>query len=115
MTKQLVEVETESAGRYDDVDLETVHRLVSLLNPDNSYLIVHRRDKPDEFAQAAIQRRPNAELVNGWFIVEFKDESGQQHQAETKDLERVSDALAGWAFDQLGWKDDLNWKPLNLT
>ena len=115
MTEWSVEVETESAGRYEDVDLETLHRLVSQLNPDNSYLIVHRSDKRDEFAQAAIQRKRDATLVVGSFIVEFKDETGEQVQATTKDSDRVRDALAGWAFDLMGWKEHLKWKPLKLN
>lgn len=110
-----VEVETESAGRYTDVDLETLHRLVGQMSSDNSYVIVHRGDKPGEFAQAAMPRDPDSRSTRGSFIVEFKDESGQQHQAKTKDAEKVRDALAGWAFDLVAWKDDLKWKRLKLS
>ena len=109
-----VEVETESAGRYENVDLETLHRLVSQMNPDNSYLILHRSDKPEEFAQAAIQRSRDAKLVEGSFVVEYKDGSGDQYQAELSDLDPVRDALAGWAFDSPGWKEQLEWKRLAL-
>jgi len=115
MTSPHLEVETESAGRYDDVDLETLHRLVSQLTPENSYLILHRSDRPDEFAQAAIQRDRGAKLMKGSFIVEFKDELREQYQAKTGDVDRVAAALEGWAFDVAGWKDDLRWKRLKLN
>ncbi|HUR50100.1 MAG TPA: hypothetical protein VMY88_11320 [Acidimicrobiales bacterium] len=110
-----VEVETESAGRYPDVDLETLHRLVSQLSDENSYVILHRSDKPDEFAQAAMARRPTAKTVKGSFIVEFKDASGEQCQAKVTDITKIQTALAGWAFDLDGWKEDLKWKPLKLN
>lgn len=109
-----VEVETESAGRHPDVDLETLHRLVSQLSEENSYVILHRSDKPDEFAQAAIARRPSAKTVKGAFIVEFKDASGEQSQAKVTDIGKIQAALAGWAFDLVGWKDDLEWTPLKF-
>lgn len=109
-----VEVETESAGRYVDINLETLHRLVGQMGPDNSFLILQRSDKTNEFAQTAIARKPNSEMVNGAFVVEFKEASGQQYQAETKDLDRVRNALSGWAFDIAGWKDRLDWKPLDF-
>ena len=108
-----VEVETESAGRYSDVDLETLHRLVSRLSEDNSYLIVHRPDKPEEFAQAAFARRPNAEMIKDAFVVEYRDAAGQ-YQANTKDLGRVRDALAGWAFSLPGWRNDFEWSRLEF-
>ena len=110
-----VEVETESAGRYGDVDLEQLHRLVTQLSPENSYLILHREDRPEEFAQAAISRNRASKLIEGSFVVEFKDASGEQRQAKTKDRERVHGALAGWAFDLPGWKYALSWKPLKLN
>jgi len=106
-----VEVETEAAGRYDDVDLETLHRLVSQLSPDNSYLILHRSDKPEEFAWASIQRSRDTKLTKG-YIVQFKDQSGEWFQAKVTDLDRVRAALSGWAFDLVGWREDLKWKPL---
>ena len=115
MEKPTVEMETESAGRYAELDLETLHRLVAQLSPDNSYLILQRSDKSnEEFAQAAIARKPNASMIPGSFIVEFKDASGEQFQAETQDLDRVRDVLANWAFDLGDWKLDLEWKPLRF-
>ena len=109
-----VELETESAGRYGELDLETLHRLVAQLGPDNSYLILHRSDKSKEFAQAAIARKPNASMIPGSFVVEFKDATGEQFQAETQDLDRVREVLANWAFDLGDCKLDLEWKPLRF-
>lgn len=108
------EMETESAGRYPDVDLETLHRLVTQLSEQNSYVILHRSDRPEEFAQAALARRPNAKTMAGSYIVEVKDASGEQHQAKVTDISKIQNALAGWAFDLVGWKEELKWKRLKL-
>lgn len=114
MEKPTVDLETESAGRHAEIDLETLHRLVGQLSPGNSYLILHRSDKSEEFAQAAIARRPNASMIPGSFVVEYKDASGEQFQAETQDLSRVREVLANWAFDLGNWTLDLEWKPLRF-
>lgn len=115
MLKPTVELETESAGRYAELDLETLDRVVAQLSPENSYLILHRSDKSnEEFAQAAIARRPNASMIPGSFVVEFKDATGEQFQAETQNLDRVREVLANWAFDLGDCKLDLEWKPLHF-
>lgn len=105
-----IEVETESAGRYENVDQEALHRLVSQLSPKNSYLILHRGDRPGEFAQAAIVAGKSVKAKSS-FLVEFK-ESGGQFQSKTTDIDTAQAALAGWAFDVPGWKNTLKWKRL---
>lgn len=108
-----IEVETESAGRYKDVDQETLHRLVSQIGINNSYLIVHRAGEPNEFAKVAIETGRSSKAAT--FVVEFKDESGVQFQSKTQDLDQVRTALAGWAFEIPGWKNGLKWKRLRLN
>lgn len=50
-----ITIETETGGSFADANEADLHRLVSLMNEGNSYLIVHR-DDVDEFAQAALKR-----------------------------------------------------------
>jgi hypothetical protein len=114
MSLGLLEVETESAGRYENVDRETLHRLVSQLGLKNSYLILLREEKPDEFAQVAIEIGKTTKAQDS-FVVEFKDRSGAQFQSKTTDIDQVVLVLAGWGFDIPGWKNVLKWKRLKLN
>ena len=108
-------IETESAGSYADATEETLDRLLHQMSKANSYLILHRTDRPEEeYAQTAIERRPDGKLVEDRVVVEYRDGPHSHHQAVTSDLELVRTVLSGWAFDRPGWKDLLTWKPLDL-
>jgi hypothetical protein len=110
-----LEIETESAGAYADASEADLHRLVSLMNEDNSYVILHRYadDDAEQFAQAALARDADASFT-GQYVVEYKLKSGTLRQATVASTERVYELLSGWAFDRPGWKRGETWTSVDL-
>ena len=110
MTK--LTLETESLGAYADASEADLHRVVSLLSEDSSYLIVHR-EGDELYAQAALSRNPNGSFGEG-FVVEYAVADSDLRQTKVDTTERVYELLAGWAFDRPGWKDDQEWSVLQF-
>ena len=107
-------LETESGGSYADADEETLHRLVGQITIENAYVIVHRDDRPDGYAQTAIARNPDTTMIAGAYVVEYRDGPNDHWQAFTEDVDVLHSVLAGWAFGRDGWKSLVEWKVLDL-
>lgn len=109
-----ITIETESAGAFADANEADLHRVVGLLSATNSYLIVHRDGADDDWAQAALTRRPDATFAGG-YIVEHKLPSGGLEQTTAESPERVYELLAAWAFDRPETQRGSEWKLLPET
>jgi hypothetical protein len=90
-------VETAAGGAFEDADDATLERLVMAMNPDNEYLILHRSDlDEEEFAQTSLEHSPDASLVKGSFVIEYRDGPNSQWQAKATDRAKIYETLAGW-------------------
>lgn len=101
-----VTLQTEAAGDVGPVDEAMLAEAVAALGGGNSFLIVERDDRPDAYAQTAIDRQ-------GW-IVEHREGAKQHWQAKASGAEEVTAVLTGWAFDKPGWRELVTWKVLDL-
>jgi hypothetical protein len=107
-------LETESGGRYADADEEALRRLIDQLSPESTYMILHRDDRPDGYAQTALARTPKGEIVDGRYVVEYHDGERAHFQAFTDDRDLVHSVLAGWAFDRPDWESLVEWDELEF-
>lgn len=107
-------ISTASTGSYLDADEATLDRLVMNMSDENEFLILERSDKPDEFAQASFMRGLDSAIVDGRYVVEYRDGPNSQWQATTEDREQVRQVLSAWALDRPGWRDALTWEKLDL-
>lgn len=109
-----ISIQTASLGTFPDVTREVLDRVLSQLDHDNGYVILERTDRPEAYAQAAIARDNRANEIPGRYVVEHREGAHAHWQAHTDDMEVVHSVLAGWAFDEPGWKDLVSWNVLDL-
>jgi hypothetical protein len=107
-----VRIQTEATGTFDDVDEETLDRLLSALAPGNAYLIVERSDIDEGYAQTAMNT--GEQETKGKYVVEYRSGPNQHYQAFTDDRDLVHRVLSGWAFDHPDWKSALDFSVLDL-
>lgn len=105
-------IETESAGAYADATEADLHRIVSQLSPESSYVILHREGN-ELYAQAALARSSDGAITDG-FVVEYAVADSDLRQTSVATTDRVYELLSGWAFDRPGWKDSQEWSILQF-
>ena len=107
-----VRIETANAGTYEDVDQETLLRLLTAMNEDNPFMIVMRSDLDDGYAQTHVNTGDSA--AKGKFVVEYRTGPNELYQAFTNDRQVVHRVMQGYAFDAPDWRQALEWKVLDL-
>ena len=104
-----INIETENAGTYPDVDETQVLSLSDRLADGMVFLIVHDSTRDLEYAQAAHHTQNK-----GKYVVEYHTDTDYHYhyQATVETTADVGRFLSSWAWQRDGWKDGYEWKEL---
>ena len=102
-----INIETENAGTYPDVDEAQVLSLSDRLADGLIYLIAHDTTRELEYAQAASHGQEK-----GKYVIEYHNADDYHYQATVETTADVGRFLSGWAWQRDGWKDGFEWKEL---
>jgi hypothetical protein len=101
----------EAGQAYNDPSEELLLDLISVLDDDNTFLIVERLSDATGNSYAQTLRS----VVDGTYLVEYQDGSLDKHYAcDGVDYRTAHTLLAGWAFDVPGWRDRVSWSRVEL-
>ena len=110
-----INIETENAGTYPDVDETQVLSLSDRLADGMIYLIAHDSTRDLEYAQASrwsSDEKDRWSKDSGKYVVEYHDADDYHYQAIVTSTAEVGAFLAAWAWQRDGWKDGYKWKEL---
>ena len=103
---------TNEAGQtYDDPSSERLFDLISVLDDDNTFVIVDRLSDPSGNSYAQTMRS----IIDGTYLVEYQDGSLDEHYScDGVDCTTAHGFISGWAFDVPGWREQVSWSRVEL-
>ncbi len=111
MPEAVLRATNEAGETYDDPSEGLLLDLISVLDDENTFLIVERRSDPTGNSYAQTLRS----IIDGTYLVEYQDGSLDNHYAcDGVDYRTAHTLIVGWAFDVPGWRDEGSWSRVEL-
>lgn len=110
MTLSSVRLENSDGEVWTDPTEETLYNVLDGLVEPGAFVIVERTADPGEevYAQAIV-------ADDGSLTMEYRDGGPDRHyQATAPDVTTARAVLAGWASGGAGWREALDWRPLDV-